>query len=103
MKTVSINGAEYTLASIKTGVGRKLKEKFPDNVDFNVALIAASFNAGGHPEITAEWIDENVDYFGAFSQLLTDALEVNGLKVKTGEAQPAGAATELTSDTSASS
>lgn len=91
--TATINGAEYTFGSIKAGVGRKLKEKYPDTGDFNVALIAASLNAGGMPEATPAWVDENVDYFvdGAFNKFLTAAFEANGFKVEvpqSGEGQP---------------
>lgn len=99
MATATINGAEYTFGSIKAGVGRKLKEKYPDTGDFNVALIAASLNAGGMPEATPQWVDENVDYFldGVFNQFLIAAFEANGFKVekpKAGEEQPPVAAAE---------
>lgn len=93
MKTVTINGTEYVFGPIKAGVGRKLKEKYPETGDFNVALIAASLKAGGMEEATPQWVDDNVDYFleGTFNQFLIAAFEVNGFKVETtkvGEGQP---------------
>jgi hypothetical protein len=90
---VIINGVSYPFGPIKAGVGRKLKEKYPDTGDFNVALIAESLKAGGAAYATPQWVDENVDYFldGIFNQFLTAALEANGFKVekpKVGEEQP---------------
>lgn len=92
-KTVTINGEVYTLGTIKTGVGRKIHadNKSPD--DINLALIVASLNAGGHPEVTPQWVDETVDYYGAggYGDLLDKMLTVNGLKVEASKA-PGGEA-----------
>lgn len=91
MTTTTIKGTEYNFGSIKAGIGRKLKEKYPDTGDFNVALIAESLKAGGMPEASPQWVDDNVDYFldGVFNQFLIAAFEANGFKVeKPGEAKP---------------
>jgi hypothetical protein len=106
-KTVTIEGdsplssMNYVLASIKTGVGRKLRETAAQ--DFNVAFLAASLQAGGHADATIEWVDANIDFFGTpspFNTLLTAAYEVNGFKVqKVGEKQPeAGPAPDATAE-----
>ena len=92
MKTVTINGTAYTLGIIKTGVARKLQDAIKNSSDFNVAFLSASLIAGGMPEATPEWIDDNLDYFAVFNPLVVEALEVNGLRSPKGEDKPAEAA-----------
>jgi len=89
-KTVTIDGQDYTLGVIKTGLGRKLRSRAgAEPSDFNVAFLAASLNAGGNPEATPEWVDENLPFFGTFNVLWAAAIELNGLKApSTGDAQP---------------
>lgn len=82
MKTVTINGAEYTLGSIKSGVGRKMQDKYPDASERNVAWIAESLKSGGFAESTPQWVDENVDWF-MFNDLLIAAFEASGFKTET--------------------
>jgi hypothetical protein len=97
MKTVTINGTEYTFGPIMTGVGRKLKEQYPDRVEHNIAFIAASLKAGGNAESTPEWVDENVPYYNIFSEFLQAAFEANGFKAeipKAGGAEPSSETAE---------
>lgn len=100
-KVVTIEGREYTLGRIKTGIGRKIKASKTDPSDFSVAFLSASLQSGGMTEATPEWVDDNIAFFdGAgqspFQQLLTEAYAVNGYKVAASkgellpEAGPAG-------------
>lgn len=104
MKTITINEVEYKFGAIKVGIGRKLKDQFPDPTDYNVAFVAESLKQGGMAEATPQWVDENVDYFtGGFNKFLAAAFEANGFKVETpkmGEGQPSVETAESTSDTS---
>jgi hypothetical protein len=96
-KTIAVNGAEYTLGTIKMGVGRRLKAKYPDPEDYNVAFVGESLKAGGNPDASYEWVDENLDYGNSFIEFVSAAFEVNGFKLekpKTGEDQPPVAAAE---------
>jgi hypothetical protein len=93
MTTVTINGKDYELGSIKAGVGRKLKAKYPDESDFGVAFLAESLKAGGFSEATPEWVDENLNYFdGQLNEAQIKAYQANGIKTevkpKMGEARP---------------
>lgn len=91
-KTETIGGKEYVFDSIKTGVGRKMKEKYPESSDYNVAFIAESLKAGGNEEATPELVDSEFAYFtGDFNLALAAAFEANGFKVeipKSGEEKP---------------
>lgn len=93
-QTVTIEGREYTLGRIKTGLGRKIKASKTDPSDFSVAFLAASLQSGGMTEATPEWVDDNIPFFNGagqspFSELLTAAYAINGYKVAApGESQP---------------
>lgn len=109
MKTVTINGTEYFLGSIKTGIGRRMKDKYTDTTDYNVAFVAESLKSGGFADATPDWVDENVDYFnGGFNEVLMKAFEANGFKVEqpkleqvqSGEGQPPVEAAESITTTS---
>jgi hypothetical protein len=96
-RTVTINGVERTFGPIKIGIGRKLRAKYPDNEDYNVAFIAASLRAGGNEDATYEWVDENINFAESLDYTRA-AMEANGLEFKVvempkaGETQPAGPA-----------
>lgn len=94
-KVLSLDGVEYTLATITAGTAKGFSFSKEDGGrlaprDFNRSLIAASLGAGGHSD--AEDIVDGLPIFlgSAFAKFLGVALEVNGLKVegKTGEGQP---------------
>jgi hypothetical protein len=92
-----INGKEYKFGSIKLGVGRHMKVKYPDAFDHNVAFVAESLKQGGMAEATPEWVDENVNFYtGEFSEFVSAAFAANGIKVEIpkpgGEAPPVEAA-----------
>jgi hypothetical protein len=89
-KTITINGKDYTLGVIKTGLGRKLQAHAKgDSSEFSVAFLAASLNAGGHKDATIEWVDDNIPFYGAFNELWAAALELNGMKkAPVGDARP---------------
>lgn len=111
-KVVTIEGREYTLGRIKTGVGRRLRASIADSSDYSVAMVSASLRAGGMPEATPEWVDENIPWFGLekgiedspFQQLLVETYAMHGYKMefpRKGESQPeAGPAAGSTSTSS---
>lgn len=90
MKSVTINGQSYALSVIKLGVGRRIKDQYPDPIQYNTAFVAESLKAGGFAEASAEWLEENCGYF-EFNQLVIAAYEANNVvleKPKPGEGQP---------------
>lgn len=83
-KTITVDAVDYTVSTIKTGKAKTLRGS-GDSYDFNVALVAASLNAGGDDSATADTVND-LDYFPVFVPLSKAAQEVNGLVPATGEA-----------------
>jgi hypothetical protein len=86
-RQVTINGQEYTVATITAGVAKGFKFQNEDAYVSNTSLIAASLKAGGCPN--AVELADSIPIFddgNKFSEVLGITMEVNGLKPE-GEAQ----------------
>lgn len=87
-RQVTINGQEYTVATITAGIAKGISFQADGPYIANTALITASLKAGGHEN--ASEIADSIPIFAdnnKFSEVLEAVREVNGLK-PAGEAQP---------------
>jgi hypothetical protein len=102
-KTVTIEGQEYVLGPISVGVARSAQLRAKTGLDFNIALVSASLQAGGDPNATEAFV-EDIPFFNVFGQLLIAACDINGIKSvaakPAGESQPEAGPAASTSATS---
>lgn len=105
-KIEQFDGLDYTLATItagtsKNGVSLSDDGKPLENREFNIRLVAASLEAGGHTDTIATAESLPVFMNGVFGRFLASSMEVNGLKSQAGEAGAgASPAAESTGDSS---
>lgn len=100
-KTITLDGQDYTVAPIRTGDAKTMRASAAAVEDYNIAFVAASLKAGGDSSASIDSVS-NLPYFAVFLPLLAAANEVNGLVTPAGEgeAAPAPAAADSTSDSS---